>query len=362
MRRNIIKMGIVALVAFGVFKLASFSINELVIETKNKQKTLADLLIQKEVAKQLDIVQKQIDEEVQKENLVIEEEKIEMKPPLPEKPKKALKKEVVSETSKKEEQLKQEEKLAEEVQKEQTVAVLATIGKDDLGKQDPRIVAVRQSITEGITLTKEQIAGVTAYLIDNYFLDGYIYSEQETDALRKERKILANDMETYVIKSLDPLVNSFMNFKDFKKGAVTDSAQQMNALKVEFNEKYADVKSKGPEFEAIYNHINTYFDTANVALNKMEEIVAPMDASNPSYNPVLALPVFIQQMTKEVLPAVKDVINQGIDLKEKTNVIFLEGVEGRRLLSREEVVELIMSTGMNVEGDIGFSLSSGVNK
>ncbi len=356
MWRNIIKISIVAAVAFGAFKLASFSVNELVIEAQNKKKTLADVIIQKEVAKQLEVVQKQIDEETQKENLVIEEQKVEMKPPIPQKVKEPLKEavsnegeEIVEQTTEEKESTDKVQAATEEMTTDASIQVMA--------QEDPRLTTARQGISEGRPLTKEEVEAISLYLVENYFLDGYTYSEQESDPVRKARKHLANNMEHYVMNSLEPLINSFMDFKDLKKESIQASIEDMKLLQEDFKTQYGGVKAEGPEFEVIYNEINDYFDLSMGTLDTMQEIAGTMDASDPSYNPILALPTFMQQMTKEVLPSVRDVINKGIDLKEETNKIYLEGLEGKKLLTRDEVVELIMNTGMNTEADAGFSIS-----
>ena len=318
MGKNILKAVTLFIITIFSLYISSYFINDYVLEVEAKEKTIADMIVKQQMQAALKEAEEKIEAAKKEENIVIETEEVKMKPP------------VVVEKPAKEEVAVLPESTEENVQ---------DVAKDNEQESVEETNAIIiPGLGEFAELDEEAVEEIGNYLVDNYFLNGFVYAENETDPKRKAEKELVRDMETYVVNSLQVMIEILDNIQTLKFDGIDEIRQNVEDLSVEFKEKYLTVEEYGPEFTEIYSFINQYFDKSLFAIDKTKEV---FDIVNTSPNPVLAITVALSSMEKDIMPALKAVLNSGFDLKEKTNAIYLEGVEEKSLMSKEEVIEII---------------------
>lgn len=323
MIRNLMKLGVLAAVTGFSLNFASQTINEMVIAVHKREKTIADAIIKQQVQEMLKEAEKEIEKVQEETKIEIKQEEVAIKPPLPQKPKKDKPKE------EKVEQVEvaevQDEMIIEESeQTEVTVDGAATDANLDM--------------TTYYALTKEDITYIGEYLVDHYFLFGYEYYQAETDPVRYARKKLASDMEDHVIGSIGDSLTLLRDMKSLNSATLTPLAENAHLLAAQFKETYKDVSSQGEEFARIYESVNSFMDTYLATLNKAEETFKMLEETT---NKALVLPMLLKSMNQDLLPSVKDVLNEGFALKEQTNKIYIEGLEADFLITPEEVMDII---------------------
>lgn len=328
MIRNLMKLGVLAAVTGFSLNFASQTINEMVIEVHKREKTIADAIIKQQVQEMLKEAEKEIEEVQEETKIEIKQEEVAIKPPLPEKPKKEEPKEEKIEEEKVEQvevvEVEEETTIEEPEQTEVPVEGAATDANLDM--------------TTYYALTKEDITYIGEYLVDHYFLFGYEYYQAETDPVRYARKKLASDMEDHVIGSIGDSFTLLRDMKGLNSATLTPLAENAHLLAAQFKETYKDVASQGEEFAHIYESVNSFMDTYLGALNKAEETFKMLEKTT---NKALVLPMLLKSMNQDLLPSVKDVLNEGFALKEQTNKIYIEGLEADFLITPEEVMDII---------------------
>ena len=327
MIRNLMKLGVLATVTGFSLNFASQTINEMVIAVHKREKTIADAIIKQQVQEMLKEAEKEIEKVQEETKIEIKKEEVAIKPPLPEKPKKDKPKE--EKVEEKVEQVEvaevQDEMIIEE--SEQTEVMVDGAATD-----------ANLDMTTYYALTKEDITYIGEYLVDHYFLFGYEYYQAETDPVRYARKKLASDMEDHVIGSIGDSFTLLRNMKSLNSATLTPLAENAHLLAAQFKETYKDVASQGEEFARIYESVNSFMDTYLDTLNKAEETFKMLEETT---NKALVLPMLLKSMNQDLLPSVKDVLNEGFALKEQTNKIYIEGLEADFLITPEEVMDII---------------------
>ena len=331
MIRNLMKLGVLATVTGFSLNFASQTINEMVIAVHKREKTIADAIIKQQVQEMLKEAEKEIEKVQEETKIEIKQEEVAIKPPLPEKPKKDKPKEEKVEEEKVEqiEQVEvaevQDEMIIEE--SEQTEVMVDGAATD-----------ANLDMTTYYALTKEDITYIGEYLVDHYFLFGYEYYQAETDPVRYARKKLASDMEDHVIGSIGDSFTLLRDMKSLNSATLTPLAENAHLLAAQFKETYKDVASQGEEFARIYESVNSFMDTYLATLNKAEETFKMLEETT---NKALVLPMLLKSMNQDLLPSVKDVLNEGFALKEQTNKIYIERLEADFLITPEEVMDII---------------------
>lgn len=315
MIRNISKVIILAIVSFGSLEIASGTINQLVTEVKAREETITDALIKKQVETAFKEVEKKIEEVVKEENIEIKTEKVEMKPP-------EVKKEEVKKVEPKEEVA-----IAKGDEEEITTSEI-----------EDMLVATEEGIEIAVDISKDDIAYIGNYLIENYFLDGNKYYQSEVDPIRYERKKLTHEMEVYVISSLSSLIDIVMDMNQINEETIGLIIEDAAALSQEFNEKFKDVGVQGEAFSIIYGEVNTYFTEY---LGTLEKMKVSLESIKTAPNPSLVISIIMKDLNQVIIPGIKSVINTGLDLKNRTNAIYVEGTEAIKLLTSEEVIGII---------------------
>lgn len=79
---------------------------------------------------------------------------------------------------------------------------------------------------------------------------------------------------------------------------------------------------------------NTYIET----LEKGENVFTVLEQTT---NKALILPILMKQINETILPSAKAVLNEGFTLKEKTNTIYIEGIDGSFLITPQDVMEIL---------------------
>ncbi|MBQ8780751.1 MAG: hypothetical protein IJZ72_03665 [Oscillospiraceae bacterium] len=195
------------------------------------------------------------------------------------------------------------------------------------------------------TLTPDEQNRLTRFLIDYYFLDGEVYVKNETRPELKEKKQLANRMEKSAIAALNLVLES-INLSNVSSLMTADYGRlkdEITAIRDNFERDYSDSAKHGSEFESLYNDSLNY-------LNRLIEAIGRLDRTAKEYaqssNPLLAAVLLANALEDVIIPEILAVLEQSFDLVETSQDIFLEGTQGTRLLSRDEVTEIIINPAL----------------
>ncbi|MGN0577256.1 MAG: hypothetical protein ACI4J4_01415 [Ruminiclostridium sp.] len=195
------------------------------------------------------------------------------------------------------------------------------------------------------TLSPDEQNRLTRFLIDHYFLDGDVYVGSETRAELKEKKAIANSMEKSAIAALN-LVVAGINTSDISSIMTADYDKiydEITEIRDSFREEYKDSEKYGENYVKLYNE-------SLKVLDRMIEAVGKLKKSSNEYknstNQLLAALVLAKALDEVVIPEIMAVLEQSFDLVEITQEIFLEGTQGARLLSREEVSAIIANPAL----------------
>ena len=195
------------------------------------------------------------------------------------------------------------------------------------------------------TLSADEQNRVVYFLIDHYFLNGDVYVKQETRPELKEKKKLASDMEKGVIRSLNMVLDS-INISDMTTimsadyGTIRDDVAE---IRDDFERDYRNAWEYGEEFGAMYDDSMAYFNRLVDALDKLDKTAAEYRATT---NPLLAVGLLASALEDVVIPEIMAVLEQSFDLVETSQEIFLEGTQGTKLLTRDEVKEIIINPAL----------------
>ncbi len=201
------------------------------------------------------------------------------------------------------------------------------------------------------TLTESEQLRFTQFLIDHYFLNGDMYVEAETRPALKEKKALANDMQKCSIAALN-LVMEKVNLSDVTTILTVDYAPvstEIRRMRSDFETKYKDAYKNGEQFGKLYDNILSFFDRMITAVDKLQKSAKEYSESTNIFFAGLVLAKAVEEV---IVPEIMAVLEQSFDLVEINQEIFLEGTQGTRLLSRDEVSEaitnpaLILDTGL----------------
>ena len=192
------------------------------------------------------------------------------------------------------------------------------------------------------TISADEQNRVTKFLIDHYFLNGDVYVKQETRPELKEKKQLANEMENSVIKSLNMVLDS-VNMSDITTLMTADYGKlrdDVTAIRDDFEKQYKSAHQHGEEFGAMYEDSLAYFNRLIKALDRLAQAA---DEYAKTTNPILAIGLLASTLDEVIIPEIMAVLEQSFDLVETSQEIFLEGTQGTKLLTRDEVKDIIIN-------------------
>lgn len=195
------------------------------------------------------------------------------------------------------------------------------------------------------TLTEGEQLRFTQFLVDRYFLNGDMYVEAETRPALKEKKSLANEMQKCSVAALN-LIMEKVNISDVTTILMVDYAPigtEIRSMRSDFETKYKDAYKNGEQFRKLYDNSLLYFDRMITAVDKLQKSAKEYSESTNIFFAGLILAKAVEGV---IVPEIMAVLEQSFDLVEITQDIFLEGTQGTRLLSRDEVSEVITNPAL----------------
>lgn len=195
------------------------------------------------------------------------------------------------------------------------------------------------------TLTEGEQLRFTQFLIEHYFLNGDMYVEAETRPALKEKKSLANDMQKCSIAALN-LVMEKVNLSDVTTILTVDYAPvsaEIRRMRSDFEKNYKDAYKNGEQFGKLYNNSLLLFDRMITAVDKLQKSAKEYSDSTNIFFAGLVLAKAVEEV---IIPEIMAVLEQSFDLVEINQEIFLEGTQGTKLLSRNEVSEIITNPAL----------------
>jgi hypothetical protein len=193
-------------------------------------------------------------------------------------------------------------------------------------------------------LTAAERDRLSAYLIEHYFLDGFIFAENEQNPELKEKKLAAAEMESASIQTVQLLMSSIdlssptqILSTDF--GALT---KKINDIKKGFAANYGGKTYDDPQMQALYDGTIAYFGRLEAALEKFSQVQTDY---NNSTNALMAAALMTKAFSETLLPEVMAVLESSFDLVEASQPIFLENTTGHTILTRDEVRAIIANPG-----------------
>jgi hypothetical protein len=190
------------------------------------------------------------------------------------------------------------------------------------------------------TLTADEQARLQAYLIEHYFLDGFIYADNEQNPVLRERKLAAAEMESAAIQTVQLLLSSIdlgspTNIINTDFSALTVKVQD---IKKGFAANYGGKNYEDPAMTELYNSSIAYFDRLEAALAKFKQVQTDY---NNSTNAFMAAALITKAFSDTLLPEIMGVLESSFDLVESSQPVFLENTTGHTLLTRDEVRAVI---------------------
>lgn len=336
----ILAVGILCTVA------AAYSTEGYAAETAAREKTLAEAVMQSRLEEQIKKAEEQARLELEEQGETLVTSVMETKPIVTEPPE--------TETSETETETETETTLPEtetsETETEVTSETAVTEAEEEIITEFTRGGLLPTDRT-GIPiktmfgLTAAEQEKVVGFLVEHYFLDGFKYAEAETRPELKEKKLLAAEMESSVVQSLNMIMDA-VNVSDVAAmlgadyGALRKDAE---SLRDDFKEKYSGAGQYGEQFAALYEDSLKYFDRLITALANVEDTAKQYSEAS---NPLLALGLLTSGLNDVIIPEIMGVLEQSFDLVETSQEIFLEGTQGTKLLTRDEVRDIITNPAL----------------
>lgn len=194
-------------------------------------------------------------------------------------------------------------------------------------------------------LTDSELNRVTGFLIDHYFLDGNIYVAHETRPALKEKKLLAHRMESGAIQAVNMIYGS-IDLSDMTSVMYVDYAglgAEFERLRDEFIAEYSGAEQYGEAFGRLYDGCVSYYGRLILAMSRLDDVAKEYKSST---NAVLASALMMLRLDDVIIPEVMAVLESSFDLIEASHEIFLEGTQGTRLLTRQEVTDIIINPAL----------------
>lgn len=326
----ILAVGILCTVA------AAYSTEGYAAETVAREKTLAEAVMQSRLEEQIKKAEEQARVELEEQGETLVTSVMETKPIVTESP------ETETETTLSETETETSASEAAETAVSETKdEIITEFTRGGILPTDRSGIPIKTMF--GLTAAEqEQVVG---FLIEHYFLDGFKYAEAETRPELKEKKHLAAEMESSVVQSLNMVMDS-VNTGDISSmlsadyGAMREEAE---SLRNDFAENYRGAEQYGEQFAALYEDSLKYFDRLIAALSNVEDTA---NQYSEATNPLLALGLLTSGLNDVILPEIMGVLEQSFDLVETSQEIFLEGTQGARLLTRDEVRDIITNPAL----------------
>ena len=359
---NIVFLKICAVLAAGAISVSAAArfTESYAAETASRERTLAEAVMQNQLQAELKKAEEKAEKELEEQGQTLVTTVLETKPPVTEPPVTETEASDIStemeitETTLPETEMTEISEISTETETEDTAS-----GTEPSETEPPEEEIITEFTRGGIlpenrvglpirtmfTLTAAQQETVTMFLIDHYFLDGYVYAEKETRPELKEKKRLAADMESGVVGTLNMVMGS-MNMSDITSMLSADydgMAEEVRATRDEFKETYKDAYLYGEHFGDLYEDSLKYFDRLIKALENVGDTARQYREAS---NPLLAIGLLTSSIDNVIIPEIMAVLEESFDLVEASQEIFLEGTVGTRLLTRQDVTDIILNPAL----------------
>ncbi len=339
----IAKLGIVLLICLLSAGTAIHFTDKYVMTVNAKQKSISDAIIENQLRQAMKEAEDIAKAELEKESITIMTTVLETKPPVTTTTAVATTTETTTQTT-----------------IETTVATTETMEITTAETKPERVTKYKRGgllddakarpieqikVRTLFTLTEDENKKVTNFLVEHYFLDGYVYAKSEADPEYKQKKQTAAEMQQYVSDSLTLVTNTIdmNNITSFLSTDYTKAIADAKELKSEYVSKYADANKLGDEFGDMYNSSIAYFDRLIKALNNFQKAA---DDYNNAANPILAIGLLAKSIDGVLMPEFTAVLESSFDIIEASQEIFLDGTTDAWLLTRDEVSEVIANPGL----------------
>lgn len=330
----ILAVGILCTVA------AAYSAEGYAAETAAREKTLAEAVMQSRLEEQIKKAEEQARVELEEQGETLVTSVMETKPTVTEPPETETKTETETTLSETDTETSASEAAETDVSETED-EIITEFTRGGILPTDRTGIPVKTMF--GLTAAEqEQVVG---FLIEHYFLDGYKYAEAETRPELKEKKLLAAEMESSVVQSLNMVMDS-VNTGDISSMLSADYGvmrEEAESLRNDFAENYRGAEQYGEQFAALYEDSLKYFGRLIAALSNVENTA---NQYSEATNPLLALGLLTSGLNDVILPEIMGVLEQSFDLVETSQEIFLEGTQGARLLTRDEVRDIITNPAL----------------
>lgn len=334
-RINILK--ILAITAVGTASLfaAVKESESYAAQAAAKEKTLAEAVMQNQLQEELKKAEEQARKELEEQGEALVTTVMETKPPVMETTAETTT-ETTTETTVTTTETTAPETETAETETSPAEEIITEFTRGGLLPEDRSGIPIRTMFG----LSKDEQEQVINFLIDHYFLDGFKYAEAESRPELKEKKLLAAQMENSAVESLNLILGS-VSGGDISAILTADYGKlkaDAEAIRDDFKTKYVGAAEYGELYFALYEDSLKYFDRLIQALEKMEDTARQY---NEAANPLLALGLLTSSVNDVIIPEIMAVLEQSFDLVETSQEIFLEGTQGTKLLSRDEVRDII---------------------
>ncbi len=319
--------------ALSLFAAVHFTRNY-VTETAQREKSLAEALLQNQIKQEIQNAEDKAKEELG-ETLVTTV--VTTRPPepvvLPETEETQETKQVIETTEVTEEPAETEEQPKEEIVTEFTRGGILPTDRTNIPSRTM------------LGLTSSELNRVADFLIEHYFLDGAVYVGTETRPRLKAKKQLAYDMEKGAIKALNMIYGSIdiSDISSVMRVDYDELRREIMILRDQFKKEYRDCRVHGKQFVELYDGCLAYYERLIQAMSRLDTVAKEY---NNSTNPILAAALLMSKVEDVIIPEVMAVLESSFDLIEVSHDIFLEGTQGTKLLSRQEVTDIIVNPAL----------------
>ncbi|ONI38175.1 hypothetical protein AN639_08280 [Candidatus Epulonipiscium fishelsonii] len=352
---NILKVGILLIVTIASLEIASVSINHMVMKVQVREQTIVDALVKKQVEQKMKDIEQEIEIVLEQEDITIQTEEAHLQQEVVEVDPNTTYVEIESVID------SAPTRPLEIETKEQDLEILPENDSNNTEVVENNSILVEEqtlevenleSLFEDASSSKYNIA---KYLVDNYFLDGYVYYTKEQDPILKERKKWAHQMEVYIIDSLLPLMEPLKDLSNIKEYDFEPIKDNVIKIASDFDNTYGTIAVEDEIMEPIFKGTQQFFDKYVELVTIVQDVITSLEQTS---NPALVFPILIKQLNQKILPSTKEILDVAFEVKDLTNQIYLQGVEGVDLLSTDQVVQIVFDSTKSMQQDVLSEFSS----
>ncbi|MDR0975166.1 MAG: hypothetical protein LBL80_05690 [Ruminococcus sp.] len=191
-----------------------------------------------------------------------------------------------------------------------------------------------------LSLTPEQQTFLNDYLIEHYFLDGFIFAQNEENPDVKARKYAAAEMESAAVQTVSMIMQTIdiSNPMNILNADFASLIKKVTDVRAGFVANYGSKTIEDEQLAKLYDGSLAYFDKLLSSLEKIN--TASNDYKNSS-NSFLAASLAAKSITETIIPEAMNILEGSFDLVEASQPIYLENTVGHSILTRDEVKAIL---------------------